>query len=161
MMSEQTPLPHIHSASQPPSLERIQLGIVMALFGFATLTIGSKPEWLGLDRSPVVGFVQISVFTIGIGILCLGGYIGLNHLWGRQEKTILADFGLRIIATGYVIVVFTGMADIFGLGTHSLPTVPFFGPWQALGVQIGQVIIVIGFLMLIPYQLFETRGKAQ
>lgn len=150
---------NLSSPSMQPSRDRIVASLVISVLGFITLMIGSKPEWLGMDRSPVVGFVQISVFTVGIGILCLGGYIGLNHLWGGYQKTILADFGLRIIATGYVVVVFTGMADIFGLGTHGFPDVPFFGPWQAVGVQIGQAVILAGFLMLIPYQLLEAGEK--
>ncbi len=56
-----------------------------------------------------------------------------------------------MVATGYVIAVFAGMADVFGAGSHPLPGVPYFGPWQARGVEIGQVIIAIGFLMLIPF----------
>jgi hypothetical protein len=64
----------------------------------------------------------------------------------------VADFGLRLVGTGYVIAVFTGMADIFGLGTQPLPNIPYFGPWQAAGVLIGQIIIAAGFLMTIPYR---------
>jgi hypothetical protein len=30
--------------------------------------------------------------------------------------------------------------------------VPFFGPWQARGVEIGEIVIIIGFLMMIPYR---------
>jgi hypothetical protein len=63
----------------------------------------------------------------------------------------VADIGQRLIATGYVIVVFSGMADVFGMGSQALPDVPYFGPVQALGVAIGEGVIVIGFLMLIPY----------
>jgi hypothetical protein len=50
-----------------------------------------------------------------------------------------------------VITVASGMADIFGLGNHPFPNIPYFGPWQAIGVIIGEVIIVIGFFMIIPY----------
>ena len=49
-----------------------------------------------------------------------------------------------------VVAVFAGMADVFGLGSQPFPKVPLFGPLQALGVQIGEVIIAIGFLLLIP-----------
>ncbi len=144
-----------------PSQERANFGAIIAALGFIIFIIGTKPEWLGLDRSPVVGFVQTAVFTIGMGILCLGGYVGLNSLWSGQEKTIVADFGLRLVATGYVIFVFTGMADIFGLGSHTLPEVPFFGPWQALGVELGQVVVLSGFLMLIPFHHFFKINKTK
>ena len=143
-----------------PAKERASFGGVWAAIGFIVFVIGTKPEWLGLDRSPVVGFVQTAVFTIGMGILCLGGYIGLNSLWNGQEKTIVADFGLRLVATGYVIFVFTGMADIFGLGSHALPEVPFFGPWQALGVELGQIIILAGFIMLVPFHHILPKNNS-
>jgi hypothetical protein len=57
-----------------------------------------------------------------------------------------------MVTTGYVISVFCGMADVFGFGTQLRPRVPFFGPWQAAGVQVGEAVIAIGFLLLIPYQ---------
>jgi len=43
------------------------------------------------------------------------------------------------------------MAYVFGMGSQPFPDVPYFGPWQAGGVLIGQLVIAVGFLMLIPY----------
>ena len=103
-----------------------------------------------MDRSPVTGFVQIAVFLIGLGMICIGGYLALNALWNGTEKTIAADIGLRLVSTGFVISVASGMADVFGFGSHPLPRIPYFGPWQAIGVMVGEAIIAIGFLMLIP-----------
>ena len=130
----------------------LRFGLFATLFGLFIFTIGAKPEWFGLDRSPVVGFVQIAVFLVGLGIICLGGYIGLAALWGDDERSIAADIGLRLVATGYVLSIFTGMADVFGMGTQPLPEVPFFGPLQATGMEIGQAVIALGFLMTIPYR---------
>jgi hypothetical protein len=135
--------------------DQVRLGLVIVVIGFLVFLLGAKPEWFLLDRSPVIGFVQISVFTFGLGLLSMGGYIGLAGLWKNQERSILADIGARLIGTGYVIAVFAGMADIFGLGTHPLPQVPFFGPLQAVGVQIGQIIIASGMTMMIPFQRFK------
>jgi hypothetical protein len=42
------------------------------------------------------------------------------------------------------------MSDIFGFGSQTFPELPYFGPWQERGVIFGQLIIGIGFLMLIP-----------
>jgi len=134
-----------------PRSDRACLGLPLTALGFLIFVLGSKPEWLGLDRSPVIGFVQTSVFTVGLGLLCLGGYISLSALWSGQEKSILADIGPRLMATGYVVAVFAGMADIFGMGTQPFPAVPFFGPWQAIGVQIGEAMIALGMLLLVPY----------
>lgn len=128
----------------------IQIGLIITLIGLFIFTIGAKPEWYNLDRSPVVGFVQIAVFLIGLAIICVGGYIGLIALWGDDERSIAADIGLRLVGTGYVLSVFTGMADVFGMGTQPLPQVPFFGPLQSVGMEIGQGLILFGFLLTIP-----------
>ncbi|MBT3322207.1 MAG: hypothetical protein HN392_07970 [Anaerolineae bacterium] len=135
----------------------IRFGFFFTLFGLLIFSIGAKPEWFNLDRSPVVGFVQIVVFLVGLGIISLGGFIGLTALWGDNERSISADIGLRLVATGYVLTIFTGMADVFGMGTQILPEVPFFGPLQATGVGIGQSMIAIGFLMTIPYGKWKEK----
>ena len=138
---------------ESPSQLRIRAGLFITLFGLFIFIVGAKPGWLGLDRSKVVGFVQIAVFLVGLAMICFGGYITLLALWKGKIRTIAADIGLRLVSTGYVIAVFAGMADVFGLGSQPLPAVPYFGPWQALGVFIGQVFIAIGFLLLIPYRV--------
>lgn len=149
-----TPAPVPASESRPLRLShgRVRAGLYTAILGLIIFILGAKPEWLSLDRSEVVGFVQIAVFLIGLGILCVGGYVSLAALWNGGQRSIAADIGLRLVSTGYVIAVFTGMADIFGMGTQPLPEVPFFGPVQAIGVQIGEILIAIGFLMMIPFR---------
>jgi hypothetical protein len=133
------------------SFLRLRVGIVFTIVGLFIYILGANPSIFGLDRSPVRGFIQIAVFLIGLAIICIGGFITLNTLWNGEEKSIVADFGLRLVATGYVIAVATGMADVFGLGNHTFPNIPYFGPWQAIGVMIGEAVILVGFLMIIPY----------
>ena len=65
------------------------------------------------------------------------------------------DIGFRLVSTGYVLAVTAGMADIFGLGNQPLPQIPYFGPWQAAGVVIGEGIIALGFLIMIPFQRYK------
>ena len=129
---------------------RIRLGLTTTIFGFLIFLLGADPGLFRLDRSPVTGFVQIAVFLIGLAIMCMGGYITLNGLWNGHEKTIAADIGFRLVSTGYVIAVVSGMADVFGFGSQPFPDLPFFGPWQAVGVIVGQAVIGLGFLLLIP-----------
>ena len=138
--------------------ERVYFGLVVSLIGFVVFIFGAKPEWFKLDLSPVVGFVQITVFLVGLAIMCLGGYTSLVALWAGAEKSIAADIGLRLISTGYVISVFTGMADIFGMSVVDTPKVPLFGPWQAAGVQIGMGIIALGMILLIPTRYNKSPG---
>jgi hypothetical protein len=132
---------------------RIRFSLICVGIGLFIFVVGAKPNWFGWDRSPVVGFIQIAIFLVGLALICTGGYVGLSALWGKKQRSIIADIGLRLIGTGYVISVFTGMADLFGMGSQALPDVPYFGPWQAGGVLIGQFVIATGFLMLIPYHL--------
>lgn len=131
---------------------RIRFSLIVAAVGLFVFVIGAKPNWFGWDRSPVVGFIQIAVFLVGLAMICAGGYMGLLALWGKGQRSILADIGSRLVSTGYVIAVFTGMADIFGLGSQPLPMVPHFGPWQSSGVLIGQIVIAVGLLMMVPYR---------
>ena len=142
---------------------RRRIGLIFALVGFFIFMVGADPGLFGLDRSPVIGFVQIGVFLLGLGVICLGGYLTINTLWNGYAKTIAADIGVRLIGTGYVVAVASGLADIFGLGTRPLPTfVPFYGRWQARGVLIGEITIIAGFLLLIPYRhLFDSKNKPE
>ena len=157
----------MNTNSSDPNLEntpdaaasRQNFSMVVSLIGLLIFAVGAKPDLFGWDRSPVVGFVQIAVFTFGLGIICLGGYIGISTLWWGHERTIISDIGSRIVATGYVIAVFAGMADVFGMGSQPLPGVPYFGPWQSGGVLIGQVVIAVGLLMMIPYHLHKDEAQ--
>jgi hypothetical protein len=132
---------------------RIRFSLICVGFGILIFAIGAKPNWFGWNRAQVVGFVQMITLLIGLGLICLGGFVGLSALWGKEQRSIVADIGLRLIATGYVITIFAGMADVFGMGAQTLPENPYFGPLQATGLLIGQFVIAVGFLMLIPYHL--------
>jgi hypothetical protein len=136
---------------------RLRAGLTVTIIGFVIFLIGAEPGLFGLDRSPVVGFVQIAMFLIGLGIICLGGYISLAALWNGGPKSILSDIGLRLIATGYVVAVASGMADVFGFGSNNFPKIPVFGPWQEVGVVVGEVVIALGLFFLIPWKPPEKR----
>ena len=142
-------------------LRCIQFGLIIAVGGFLVLMVGAKPELFLLDRSPVLGFIQVSVMLVGLALMCIGGYISLMGLWKGERPSIAAEIGKRIISTGYIIAVFAGLADIFGLGSHPYPEfIPYFGDWQARGVQIAEGFIAIGILMMLPYSrnpLFRSR----
>lgn len=138
------------AVKKPYSTRRIRTGLAITLAGLLIFLIGARPGFFSIDRSPVIGFIQIAVFLVGLALICLGGYMSLMALWKDRQTSISADIGLRLVATGYVIAVFAGMADMFGFGSHPLPGIPYFGPWQARGVEIGQAVIALGFLLIIP-----------
>ena len=120
------------------------------MIGFIIFIMGSSPEMFDLDRSPVIGFVQISIFIIGLAVICTGGYLSLTSMWNGKPRTISADIGLRLVGTGYVVVVASALADVFGFGSQPWPVIPSFGRWQARGVLIGEIIIAFGFILLLP-----------
>lgn len=130
---------------------RVRTGLTISITGLVIFALGANPAVFGLDRSPVTGFIQIAVFLVGLAIICMGGYLSLNALWNGSQKTIVADIGLRLVSTGYVVSVASGMADVFGFGNHPFPAIPYFGPYQAIGVMVGELIIAVGFLMVIPF----------
>jgi uncharacterized membrane protein len=54
------------------------------------------------------------------------------------------------------------MADIFGFGSNNYPKIPIFGIYQLLGVLIGEIVIAVGLLMLIPYKKPQSQiGELQ
>lgn len=131
---------------------RRQLGIAFTIGGFLIFLLGAEPDLFMLNRSPVTGLIQIFVFLIGLAFMSIGGYISIASLWNGYPKSILADVGLRLVSTGYVIAVGCGMADVFGFGSHAIPHLAIFGIWQEIGVLIGEVVIAVGFAMMIPYR---------
>ena len=130
---------------------RGRFGQTLSLIGFLIFLIGIKPALFGLDRSISIGFVQILTLLFGLGLLSWGANIVLSIFWTNTPKTLLADFGKRTVATGYVMCVFTALADAFGFGTNPLPNV-FLGTLQSRGLMIGMGIIAIGLLMQVRYR---------
>ena len=77
---------------------RIRIGLALTVVGLIVFLLGVDPALFGLDRSPVFGFLQISVFLIGLALMCLGGYISLATLWNNRQKTIAAELGICLHA---------------------------------------------------------------
>ena len=129
-----------------------RFGLVLTSLGLLVSLLGAEPGWFGLDNSEAVGFVQVGVISLGLLLICLGGSLALDSLWPSYWRSISADIGLRIAWSGLILAMVAAMADVFGLGTRPLATsFTFFGPWQARGVMIGEILILVGFFMMIPF----------
>jgi len=127
-------------------------GVVLLVLGLGLFVLGAKPAWLGLDRSIAIGFVQIGVFTFGLLLQAAGGTLTLDSLW-QCQRSITADIGLRLVWTGYMVAAFAALADLLGLSARKFPYfLPFFGYWQARGVFTGEILIIIGLVMMIPFK---------
>jgi len=70
---------------------RIQFGLIVAVGGFLIFLVGIRPELSLLDRSPVIGFIQMGVMLVGLAIICVGGYISISGLWMGQKPSIAAE----------------------------------------------------------------------
>ncbi len=123
--------------TESPPRARVRIGLGATLFGLFVFLVGAKPGWFGWDRSPVVGFVQIAVFLVGLAIICIGGYTGLLALWKGQQRTIAADIGTRLVSTGYVVAVFAGHGGCVRHGVAPAPGHPVFWPAASRG-SIGR-----------------------
>ncbi len=134
-----------------PSRTRVRIGVIIALIGFVTLVVGTHPEWFGWGSGSGIGFVQLFGMLLGLGILSLGGFVALLALWRNTLRTIVADIGMRLVATGYVVAIFAGLADLFGMGTEIGSAVMHFGLLQSRGIVIGQAVIGVGFVLMIPF----------
>lgn len=123
--------------------------MTLVLVGLFIFVIGVNPNLLGMDRSPVVGFVQIGVWLTGLALLLLGATLTVRVVRNAHPNTLRSEIGLRMIATGYVFAVAASFADFLGIGTHTLPTISY-GPMQVGGLIFGVVISLIGVLLYWP-----------
>lgn len=141
--------------------KRIQTGLIGTFFGFLLVVLGAKPEFFGMDRSPVIGFMQTATFLVGLGVIGFSGYFCLMSFWPKGYTTITADFGLRLVATGWLIAIFSGMADVIGFGSHPMTGLIFFGRLQAMGVEIGEMMMGIGLVMIImpPHSTLRVKPE--
>jgi hypothetical protein len=135
---------------------RKRIGLAFTIGGFLVFLLGAEPALFSMNRSPVTGLIQIFVFLIGLALMSVGGYISLASLWNGYPKSIAADIGLRLVSTGYVIAVGCGMADVFGFGSQTVARLAIFGIWQEIGVLIGEVVIALGFALMIPFRRPES-----
>ena len=137
---------------------RLNFSLGLSLSGFFIFLLGADPGLFGLDRNPLIGFVQTTTFSTGLALLCLGGFISFKICQrDGYNQSLAQDIGIRLVATGYLVALISGMADVFGFGTQAWPALPYFGPQQAAGVVLGEAIIAVGFLLFMP---FFTSGKA-
>jgi hypothetical protein len=98
--------------------------------------------------------LEILIILIGLALDGLGGAFGLYRMWNGQPKSFAYDVGLRLLITGYLVAFISAMADYLGVGGHHL--LPYFGPLQAAGVYLGEIVIAAGFLMMFPYHMHDS-----
>ncbi len=127
------------------------LFLVLDFTGLALFLLGLQPWIFGLDRSPVIGYLQVVVFLFGMGCVVIATY-AIEKLFrpSDQPLTIREDVGIRLAATGYVLVAVSSTADLIGLGSHPLPGSPHLGTLQSIGLILGTAMTIVGLAMYHP-----------
>ena len=132
--------------------------MTVVLIGLFIFMIGIYPNLIGMDRSPVVGFVQIGVWLLGLGILLLGSTMTVRVIRNGYPNSLRSEVGLRLIATGYVFAVAASFADFLGIGSHALPGISY-GPLQVTGLVLGVLVSLFGVILYWPRKASETSPQ--
>ena len=93
------------------------LANIVILFFFLAgnvLTILSlAAEIFGLDLTPGFGMIQMAQLLVGITMLTLAGFLHLFRLRPRDTpRSLQADIGIRLAATGLVFAYVSGLSDL-------------------------------------------------
>jgi hypothetical protein len=153
MTSTEKPSPPVLPAetggdSSPGHSRLARFGVAVIVAGFFVFLIGLFPEVIRLGLTPGIGLLQIGLFLLGISIMTLGAYIYAYATRHRAlPRRLREDIGVRLMATGLVVAVGTGFADVLGIGSHFGAERPLLGPLQAIGIFLGVCIIGAGILL--------------
>lgn len=142
---------------KPQQVRWARRWMTLVLVGLFIFIIGVDPDLIGMNRSSVVGFVQVYVWLTGLAILLIGAYATVRVVRNHRPMSLRADIGLRLIATGYVVAAAASLADFIGLGAHRLPEV-YFGPIQVLGLASGVMTSLLGVILYWPR---EPRAEGE
>ncbi|MEW6569004.1 MAG: hypothetical protein AB1449_12730 [Chloroflexota bacterium] len=133
----------------PRQVRWARLWMTLVLIGLLIFAIGVDPDLIGMNRSPIVGFVQIGVWLTGLAVLLLGAYSTVRVVRNGRANSLRADIGVRLIATGYVLAATASLADFIGLGSHRMPGV-HFGEVQVVGMALGVLTSLLGLILYWP-----------
>jgi hypothetical protein len=135
------------------------LSIILFLLGLILIFLSLGAEVLGLDYTPGFGVVQMFQLLLGLTFLTFAGFLSVHRLRRPDApRSLQADIGIRLGATGLVFAFVCGISDIIGIGTHVNPEFsrPYVGPLQLGGLVLGVLIITVGLLLY-----YTSRGSRE
>lgn len=145
------------SREKVTQVRRAILWLLLAM-GTLLLVLSLAADSLGLNLTPGFGVIQMVPLLLGITCFTLAAFITLQ---GRRPlnspRSLQADVGIRLAATGLIFLYVSGLSDLIGIGTHNQPEFerPFVGPLQLGGMGLGLLSILIGLY------LYHTSRGAQ
>jgi hypothetical protein len=146
------------SKEKVTQVRRVILWLLLAA-GTILLVISLAADSLGLNLTPGFGVIQMVPLLLGITCFTLAAFIYLHSRRPlNSPRSLQADVGIRLAATGLIFLYVSGLSDLIGIGTHSQPNFerPFVGPLQLGGMGIGLLTILIGL-----YLYHTSRGTRQ
>lgn len=144
---------------QPPSTGWNIIILLLFLVGNVLVILSLAAEILGLDLTPGFGIIQMLQLLIGLTLLTLAGFLHIYSLRPpNAPRSLQADIGIRLAATGLVFAFVSGLSDLMGIGTHVDPAFerPFVGPLQLGGLVLGIISITAGMILY-----HTSRGSRQ
>jgi hypothetical protein len=123
--------------------------MTLVLIGLIIFAIGVQPDLIGMNRSPIVGFVQVGVWLAGLALILVSASATVKVVRNGRPTSLRADIGTRLIATGYVIAAVASLADFISIGAHRMPE-PWFGQVQVFGLVFGVIASLLGLVLYWP-----------
>lgn len=139
-------------------IERIT-SVILFVLGLLSCGLALGAEVLGLDLTPGFGMVQMLQMLVGLTLLTIAGFLRIHSMRAANApRSLQADIGIRLGATGLVFAYTLGWADLIGIGTHVGPDFerPFVGPLQLGGLILGVGMITVGIVLY-----YTSRGTRQ
>lgn len=140
----------------------ILIPVILAILGTLLTSLSLLADWIGLDLTPGFGIVQMTGLLLGLAFLTMAAFIHI-HRTRRQgaPRSLQADIGLRLGATGVVFAFVAGFSDLVGIGTHITPqfTRPYVGPLQLGGIALGIVLIIAGIILYYTSRTTEVTSS--
>jgi hypothetical protein len=104
----------------PAQVRRARRWMTLVLISLIIFAIGIQPDLIGMNRSPIVGFVQVGVWLAGLSLLLVSATAAVRVIRNGRPNSLRADIGIRLIASGYVVAAVASLADFIGIGAGGL-----------------------------------------
>lgn len=133
--------------------------IILVILGVLLIGLAITADYAKLDLTPGFGMVQMFAALSGLTFLTLAAFLYLHGLRPKDApRSLQADIGIRLGATGLIFTYVTGMSDLIGIGTHVDPVFdrPYVGPFQLGGILIGVMMIIAGLILY-----YSSRGPRE
>jgi hypothetical protein len=145
------------SSAKNDRAAKVRRSVTWTLFvvGLVLIVISLAADFFGLDITPGFGVVQMLQLLVGLTALTLSLFLFINVQRQEMPRSLQADIGVRLAATGLVFAYVTGLSDLIRIGTHVQPQFerPFVGPLQLGGLALAVLVIVIGLALY-----YTSRG---